>query len=144
MIFVKVVGGIEIYNFRIQCFVHSIQISGVIQIQTVLSKTICARRALRRDVASRSCARAPAPRRPLHVPPEAAHRSKLALPHAPHPEAPRSPPEASCAALRCTGPGLVADRRYVSGTSPYARRPRWPCYDGISVVTATSPGRPHL
>jgi hypothetical protein len=35
----------------------------------------------------------------------------------------------------------AADHRSVGGTPPYARWSRWSCYDGISVVTATSPGR---
>jgi hypothetical protein len=52
--------------------------------------------------------------------------------------------QASRVASRRTGPGLAADRRFVDDTPPYARRPRWPCYGGISVVTTTSPGRPHL
>jgi hypothetical protein len=57
------------------------------------------------------------------------HRhSRHAPPHAPHPEAPRSPLGASRAAPRRTGPGLAADRRSVGGTPPYARRPRAPCY----------------
>jgi hypothetical protein len=60
------------------------------------------------------------------------HRPRLAPPHAPHPEAPRSPPGASCAAPRRTGPGLAADRRFVGGTPPYAHWPRPPCYGGIS------------
>jgi hypothetical protein len=43
-------------------------------------------------------------------------------------------------APRRTGPELVADRRSVGGIPPYARRPRSPCYDWISAVTATSLG----
>jgi hypothetical protein len=63
------------------------------------------------------------------------------LPHAPRPEAwVSSRPHARHRPHR-TGSVRAADRRSVGGTPPYARRSRWSCYDGISVVTAASLGR---
>jgi hypothetical protein len=85
------------------------------------------RRARPRATAARRSASVSAPRAT-----QGRHRPRLAPPHASHPEAPRSPPGASRATPRRTGPGLAADRRSVGGTPPYARRPRSPCYGGIS------------
>jgi hypothetical protein len=85
------------------------------------------RRARPRATAARRSASASAPRAA-----QGHRRLRLAPPHAPHPEAPRSPPGASHATPRRTGPGLTADRRSVGDTPPYARRPRPPCYGGIS------------
>jgi hypothetical protein len=65
-------------------------------------------------------------------------------PRSPSPEARTSPcaaPRGSSESFRGlarrveprrTGPGLAADRRSIGGTPPYARRPRSPCYGGIS------------
>jgi hypothetical protein len=63
------------------------------------------------------------------------------LPHALHPEAPRSPPGATRAAPCHTGPEPTADRRSVGGAAPYACRLRSPYYGGSSTVTTTSPAR---
>jgi hypothetical protein len=149
MAFVKVVGGIEIYNFRIQSFVHFYTIFWSFSNSNS-------------GPAARSGPNAAAPRR--HACSRAAHRARapaglgiratrrprphagrgVPLPHAPHPEAPRSPPGPSHAASRRTGPELAADRWSVGGIPPYARRPRSPYYGGISAVTATSLVRSRL
>jgi hypothetical protein len=63
------------------------------------------------------------------------------LPHAPRPEAWESSRPRARHGLCRTGSVRAADRWSVGGTPLYACRSRWPCYDGISVVTAASPGR---
>jgi hypothetical protein len=136
MVFVKVVGGNEIYNFRIQNFVNfytnfwSYSISKQCSAKQFVPGTLCAATS-RRDAA-------PAPRCPCRVPPEAARRPRLAPPHALRPEAPWSPP----------GPRALWTAPYQHGARrgppihrrhpPYARRPRRPCHRRISRVTPPS------
>jgi hypothetical protein len=86
--------------------------------------------------------RASWPRRLHPAPPETARRPRLAPPHVPRPEAPRSPP-GPCArhGPRRTGTVRAADCQFVGG----ARRPRPPCHR-IFAVTPLSlrSSRPYL
>jgi hypothetical protein len=141
---VKVVGGFEIYNFCIQRLVHFYTRFWSFSILNRGPETLL-RLERRRAVTSRTLthrARAPsglgvcATRRPR------THTGRgMLLHHASRPEAWESSRPRARHRPRRTGSVHAADRRSVGGTPQYAHRPRWPCYDSISVVTTASPGR---
>jgi hypothetical protein len=94
-----------------------------------------------RPCAARRRPHAAGPRRPRHVTPQDARRSRRALPHA---LAPLGSWE-SAWAPRCRVRTVPAGRApwtagLTAASQPYARRPRRPDYGCIFGVTATSPG----
>jgi hypothetical protein len=141
---VKVVGGFEVSNFRIQRLVHCYTRFWSFSILNRGPATLL-RLERRRAVTSRTLTRYARALAGLGV--CATHRPRphigrgMLLRHAPRPEAWESPWPRARHGPRCTGSVHAVDRRSVGGTPLYARRPRWPCYDSISVVTTASPGR---
>jgi hypothetical protein len=137
MTFVKVVGGIEIYNFRIQCFVHfytkfwSFSILNSGSAKCLGPNAAVPRCHARPRAARRACAMAGLGVHATHRPRPHAGRG-VPLPHAPRPDAQWSPPG------RARGGPLVRRRR-----PPYARRSRPPCHGRIFKVMPSSARASH-
>jgi hypothetical protein len=137
---VKDVGGCEISNFRVQSLVQfylkiwSYSHSNRCSAKQILPERRRARRA------RRACAPPSSASAPKAVPPEAALCPRPRL--SPRAHAPRLLGVLPAARMPWTAlyqPVRAADRRSVSGTLPYARRSRWPCYSGIFVVRCRHP-----
>jgi hypothetical protein len=122
---VKVVGGFEIYSFRIQHLVHFYT------------------RFWRYLISNMGPSKRFGPGR-RRAPPKAARRLRLALPHTPRPEAVGILSAHACHGPRRTGSVRSADRQFVGGAPPYAHRSR----PGTTVASPRSccrhPGRAAL
>jgi hypothetical protein len=143
MAFVKVVGGTEIYNFRIQSFMHfytkfwSLSISNQGSAKRLGPNAAALQRRARTRRASRR------PLRPRLTPPKAARRPRLTLLHVPCLEAIGVLP-----AVRTprTAPYRLGARRgqpVHRWRPPYARQSRPPCHDRIFKVMPSSAQASH-
>jgi hypothetical protein len=124
MAFVKVVGGSEIYNFRIQCFVHfSTKVWR--NFRSKSSSLKHSRPGRRRAATSRSPCAVPA-RRTKPPPTEAAPSLGVRAPNAPHFYPVHVSPSPSCRTRApCTGRAAGPSRAHRTHVDRDAAVPRW-------------------